>query len=193
MNQYVTGAFIKKLREDKNITQKQLADKIFVSEKTISKWKTGKGYPDISLLENLANALGVSVIELMSGNNVTNTNRSFNMKNSRFYVCPICGNIVYGVGEAVVCCCGINLMPLEVEDNDDKHILTIENIEDELYLSSNHPMSKEHYISFIAVIRDNSCEIIKQYPEGNCEAIVKKGRINAIYFYCNRHGLYRAK
>lgn len=193
MNQYVTGAFIKKLREEKGITQKQLADALFVSEKTISKWETGKGYPDISLLEDLANALSVSVVELMSGINIKNTNSSFNMKRSKFYVCPICGNIVYSVGEAVVCCCGINLIPLEVEDNDNEHILNIECVEDELYLTSNHSMSKEHYISFIAVIRDDSCEIIKQYPEGSCDARIKKGRINAIYFYCNRHGMYRAK
>ena len=70
MNQYVTGAVIKELREKNNVTQLQLADKLGVSDKTISKWETGKGYPDITLLDPIANALSVSVAELISGNTV---------------------------------------------------------------------------------------------------------------------------
>ena len=70
MNQYVTGAVIKRLREEKNMTQQQLADKLSVSAKTISKWETAKGYPDITLLESIANALSVSVTELISGNTI---------------------------------------------------------------------------------------------------------------------------
>ena len=191
MNKYITGAFIKTLRENNGLTQQQLADKLYVSEKAVSKWETGKGYPDISLLESIAAALGVSVIELMAGNNIKNNNRSSNIKNVKFYVCPICGNIITSVGEAVVCCCGVNLPPLELESNCNNHIMTVENIEDEIYLHSDHPMTKEHYISFIAVIRDNMCELIKLYPEGNCEARVRFGRIKHIYFYCNRDGLFK--
>ncbi|MGN0532679.1 MAG: helix-turn-helix domain-containing protein [Eubacterium sp.] len=193
MNQYITGAFIKKLREDKGLTQKQLADKVFVSEKTVSKWETGRGYPDISLIEDLAKGLGVSVIELMSGNNITNTNRSCNMRSAQLYVCPICGNIVYSIGEAVVCCCGINLLPLEIEEDNQQHTITMEPVEDEYYLSSQHPMTKSHYISFIAAFGDDSCEIIKLYPEGNCEARIKAKNARHIYYYCNRHGLYKLK
>lgn len=193
MNQYITGAFIKKLREDKGLTQKQLAEKVFVSEKTVSKWETGRGYPDISLIEDLAKGLGVSVIELMSGNNITNTNRSCNMHNAQLYVCPICGNIVYTTGEAVVCCCGINLLPLETEENNPQHTLSMEPVEDEYYLSSQHPMTKNHYISFIAAFGDDSCEIIKLYPEGNCQARIKARNTRRIYCYCNRHGLYKLK
>ncbi|MGN0523462.1 MAG: helix-turn-helix domain-containing protein [Eubacterium sp.] len=192
MNKYVTGAFIKKLREEKKMTQHQLAEKIFVSEKTISKWETGKGYPDITLLETLAKALDISVIELMSGNDITNANRSFNMKNVKFYVCPICGNIVFSTGEAVVCCCGVSLIPLEAEDCDSEHRLTVEPVEDEYYAFSSHEMSKYHHISFIAIVNDNSCEIIKLYPEGSCEARFKISGARKVYFYCNHHGLFES-
>ena len=60
MNQYVTGAIIKELREKNKMTQLQLAEKLGVSDKTISKWETAKGYPDITLLEPIA----ISLIEL---------------------------------------------------------------------------------------------------------------------------------
>ena len=79
MDNYVTGATIKRLRECKEMTQAALADMIDVSPKTISKWETGKGLPDISLLDSIAAALDVSVIELMSGNTVVNRNISGNM------------------------------------------------------------------------------------------------------------------
>ena len=80
MDNYITGATIKRLRETKGLTQDELAQKIFVSNKTISKWENGHGLPDISLLEPLAKALNISVIELFSGHEVRNQNRSFNMK-----------------------------------------------------------------------------------------------------------------
>ena len=94
MNQYISGAMIKQLREEKNITQQQLAQKIDVSSKTVSKWETGRGYPDISLIKPLADSLGVSVIELFAGQNVTNKNRSFNMPRMKFYICPVCIHIM---------------------------------------------------------------------------------------------------
>ena len=66
MNQYITGAMIKRLREEKKISQNKLAETIGVSDKAVSRWETGRGYPDITLIEPLAEALGVSVIELFS-------------------------------------------------------------------------------------------------------------------------------
>lgn len=191
MNQYITGSFIKKLREEKGLTQNQLAEKLFVSDKAVSKWETGKGYPDISLIEDLANVLGISVIELLSGNDIQNNNRSANLRNVKFYVCPICGNIIFSFGEAVVSCCGISLIPLEAEEPDNAHKLSIQKIEDELYISSSHEMSKMHFISFIAVVKDTSCEIIKLYPESNCEVRINPRCVKQIYFYCNHHGLFK--
>ena len=91
MNNYVTGSTIRQLRETKHLTQAQLAAALSVSAKTISKWETAKGLPDISLLEPLAAALGVSVLELMQGEPVVNRNRSANLLRSKLYVCPVCG------------------------------------------------------------------------------------------------------
>ena len=113
MDNYVTGAAIRSLREIKGMTQEELAARIHVSAKAVSKWETGKGFPDVSLLEPLATALGLSVIELLSGCTVRNRNLSANMLRSRLYVCPVCGNIIRAAGEAVISCCGITLPPLE--------------------------------------------------------------------------------
>lgn len=191
MNQYVTGTMIKRLREDKGMTQRLLAEKVGVSEKAVSKWETGRGYPDISLIEPLAGALGVSIIELFSGEDVTNTNRSFNMQRMNLHVCPICGNIIQSTGEAIVSCCGIVLPALEAEAPDDDHHLNVEEVEDEYYVRVSHEMSKTHYISFIIASKDDGYEIRKLYPEGNAESHFKISKTRCFYFYCNRHGLFR--
>ena len=192
MNQYVTGTMIKRLREYGKMTQQELAEKIGVSDKAISKWETGRGYPDITLIEDLADILGVSVIELFSGEDVTNTNRTFNMKRLKIHVCPICGNIIQSTGEAVISCCGIVLPALDTEPEDEDHRLCIERVEDEYYVSINHEMSKTHYISFILAIQDDGCELKKLYPEGNAEARFKISRTKEFRYYCNRHGLFHA-
>ena len=79
MNTYVTGTTIKNLRESRNLTQAELAEMIGGSSKTVSKWETAKGLPDITLLQPLSQALGISVIELMNGEHITNRNVSANM------------------------------------------------------------------------------------------------------------------
>ena len=191
MNQYVTGAMIKRLREKKGLTQQQLAEALTVSDKAVSRWETGRGYPDISLVEPLSRALGVSVIELFSGEDVVNRNRGFNMLRLKLYVCPICGNVIQGTGEAVVSCCGIVLPALEAEPEDDAHQLRVERVEDEYCVTIDHGMSKAHYISFIMAVRDNGCETVKLYPEGSAEARFKISRTGYLYYYCNRHGLFR--
>lgn len=193
MNQYVTGAMIKKLREAKSLTQSDLAERIGVSDKAISKWETGKGYPDIALVEPLAKELEISVIELLSGKDIINTNRSLNIRRMKFYVCPICGNIITSLGEAVVSCCGVTLPVLEAEEPTESHKLQIEQSEDEYYITSIHEMSKSHYISFIAAVKDNSVELTKLYPESSAEARFKVSRTRELYYYCNKHGLFKCK
>lgn len=191
MNQYVTGAMIRRLREEKRITQQQLADRLGVSGKAVSKWETGRGYPDITLIEPLAAALGVSVIELFSGEDVINTNRSGSMLRLNFYVCPICGNVITGTGEAVVSCCGVTLPVLEAEPADDAHPVTVSRVEDEYLVTIGHEMTKTHYISFIAAVRPDGVETVKLYPEGSSAARVQIRGTRAIYYYCNQHGLYK--
>lgn len=192
MNQYVTGGMIKSCRESRSMTQAELAYILGVSDKAVSKWETGRSYPDISLIEPLAKALGVSMIELLSGESVTNENRSFNMRKSRIYVCPVCGNVIVAAGDAVISCCGIVLPALEAE-TPGEHCpfpLKIEKVEDEYYVSIDHPMDKNHYISFMAAVSSDRVELVKLYPEGNAEARFKQRLTKQIYYYCNKHGLY---
>lgn len=190
MDQYVTGSMIKRLREERGMTQAQLAERIFVSDKTVSKWETGRGYPDITLLEPLAAALGVSVIELFAGRDVVNTNRVFNLLRMKFYVCPVCGNVITSVGEAVVSCCGITLPPLEASDPDEDHAVAVQRVEDEYCVTLSHEMTKTHYVSFIAAVRDDCCEMKKLYPEGPAEARFGINGTRYFFVYCNRHGLF---
>lgn len=192
MDRYVTGAVIRKLRESKKMTQEELAEKLFVSSKAVSKWETGQGFPDISLLEPLAKALDLSVIELLSGEDIRNENRSCNVAKARFYVCPVCGNVIQTTGDAVVSCCGITLPPLEAEPADPEHAIRVDRVEDEYYVTVEHPMTKDHHISFLAAVSDHGIQFVKLYPEGNAEARFRIDRIKAIYAFCNRHGLYRA-
>ena len=191
MNQYITGSLIKKLREANQMTQSDLANCLGVSDKAVSKWETGKGYPDITLVEPLAQALHISIIELLSGEDVCNTNLSLNIRKIRFFVCPICGNVITAIGETVVSCCGVILTPLEAEEPDAEHVLSIEFSEDEFYVTVEHDMSKKHYISFIAAVKDNSIELTKLYPESPAEARFKTSRTKSIYYYCNKHGLFK--
>lgn len=190
MNQYVTGAVIKRLREEKNMTQQQLADKLSVSAKTISKWETAKGYPDITLLESIANALSVSVTELISSNTIVNSNVSANMLRSHFYVCPVCGNIVHSMGETVIQCHGLQLQQEEAEETDEHHKIFVEQVEDEYYVQIEHDMTKQHYISFIAAVSADRIQMVKLYPQGNAEARFKMNGVKKIYLYCNRSGLF---
>ena len=193
MDSYVTGAAIRKLRESRGLTQSALAEKLAVSDKAVSKWETGRGLPDISLLEPLAAALGVSVAELFSGSAVTNRNKSANMKRSRFYVCPVCGNVIAAAGEAVVCCCGVTLPPSEAEEPDEEHAVRVEIVEDEYYVTLNHPMTRGHYISFLAAVNDERVELVKLYPEQNAETRFKIRDTDTLYICCNRHGLFKIK
>ena len=193
MDKYITGAVIRKLRESKKITQEELAERIHVSSKAVSKWETSQGFPDISLLEPLASALDISVIELLSGEDIQNRNRSSNMMKCKFYVCPVCGNVIQATGEVVVSCCGITLPVLDPETADADHMIHVEIVEDEYYITIDHPMNKEHYISFFAAVSDYRIQFVKMYPEGNAAARFKMDYVKYIYAYCSHHGLFKQK
>ena len=190
MNNYVTGSAIRLLREKKGYTQKQLAERLMVSDKAVSKWESGRGLPDISLIEPLAKTLGISVAELLSGECIQNTNRHGNMYKSRFYVCPVCGNVIFAAGEGAFSCCGVQLPPLEREEDDPEHQITTERIEDDLFVSVSHPMEKTHYISFFAYVSADRVQIVKLYPEQNAEARFPARGRGTLYAYCNHHGLF---
>ena len=193
MNSYVTGATIRQLREKRNLTQAELAERIGVSSKTISKWETAKGLPDISLLQPLAQALNISVIELMNGEHIINKNISANMLRSQFHICPICGNVIHSTGSSLISCCGITLPALEAEEADEDHTINIETVEDEHFITVHHPMTKEHFISFIAFVTSDRMQLVKLYPEGNAETRLQLRGMGYLYWYCNRHGLFKKR
>lgn len=193
MDAYITGTTIKALREKKRFTQAELAEMLGVSSKAVSKWETGKGLPDITLIEPISKALGVSVMELMSGDAVTNNNISANLLRSKFYVCPLCGNIIHTTGDTVVSCHGITLPPLEADEVDENHTVTIEQVEDEYFITIHHDMTKEHFISFVAHVTGDKLQLVKFYPEGNAETRLNLRGRGFLYLYCNKHGLMKKR
>ena len=193
MDNYITGAAIRALREKRRMTQAQLAEALCVSDKAVSKWERGRGLPDITLIEPLAAALGVSVPELLSGRAIVNGNRASNLLRSQIYVCPLCGNVIRAKGEALISCCGVTLPALEAEAPDEAHAARVEPSEGEYYVRVDHDMTKEHYISFLAYVTGDRFELKALYPEGNAEARFFRRGGGFLYWYCNRHGLFRQK
>jgi len=190
---YVNSSGIRHLREERGFTQKELAERLDVSDKTISKWETGRGLPDISLLAPLAEALGISLTELFTGEKTINRNLSGNMQRSIFYVCPVCGNVIHCMGEVTLSCCGIELPPLEAETCDAEHEITVDLSDGGYYVHMNHPMTREHYISFMAFMNWERLQLVKLYPEQEAAARFDRCGHGMLYVYCQKHGLYAIK
>lgn len=195
MSTYLTADAIRNLREARGLTQRQLAERIGVTDKAVSKWESGRGLPDISLIENLAEALGVSVAELLTGDVRENANWAGNMLRSKFYVCPICGNVIHSMGEGAFSCCGVNLAPCEAEQaaEDDAHAFAVERVENDWYVTLDHPMTKGHFISFVAYVTDDGICMKKLYPEQLVQPRFHMQGGGWMYLYCNRHGLFKMK
>lgn len=189
MTSYVTCSAIRSLREGAGLTQRQLAERIGVTDKAVSKWETGRGLPDVTLVEPLARALGVSVAELLSGEQIVNVNRAGNLLRSRFFVCPLCGNVIHATGEASLSCCGIALPAQEAEEPDDDHAITAEVADGEVYLTARHPMTKDHFVSFLAYVTTDQVFFRKLYPEQTADARFPYRGPGILYAYCNRNGL----
>lgn len=184
------GKLIYNLRKEKDMTQKQLADLMNISDKTISKWERGLGCPDVSLLPELSQILGVNIEEILSGKIELNETIGGNMKKLKFYVCPQCNNFMTATGDANISCCGKRLETLVAAKANEKHLLNIEPVEDELYVSSSHEMKKEHSISFVAYVTGDRVFIVKQYPEWNMQFRFYKLGHGKLYFHCSNHGLF---
>lgn len=144
-------------------------------------------------MEPLAKSLGVSVMELMNGEQIVNRNTSCNVLRSKFFVCPICGNLLTSMGDAVISCCGITLPPLEAEAAEGEHEIRLERVEDETLVTLDHPMTKTHFISFLAFVSYDRVQFVKLYPEGPAEARFQLRGHGFLYAYCNRHGLFKMK
>ena len=185
------GEILRKQRKRKGYTQAELAEKIGVGDKTISKWETGRSLPDMLAVQTLAEVFGLSLAELMGGTKVENRNAAGNMQKCRWYVCPICGNILCAQGESVISCCGLMLSTLQAKDCEETHWIQSEEIDGEWYLTIQHEMSKEHFISFVALVGGDRVQIVKLYPEQEAEAHFMMRGHGVAYIYCNQHGLYR--
>ena len=185
-----TGRLIASLRREKGLTQKEVADKLGVCAKTVSKWETGHGFPDISLVSRLSKIFQVDISKLLEGEMPKIKTETCNVKRTKFYVCEKCGNILTSMGDAEVICCGRKLSPLLSKGCDDAHTLTIEEIEDDFYITFSHPMTKEHFISFVSYVRFDRVLTVKLYPEQDGELRFPRMRGGKMYYYCNTHGLF---
>ena len=190
MDQIKTGEIIRAMRLQKKLTQPELADKIGVTDKAVSKWERGCGAPDLSILPVLAAELGLDIGNLINGEMEENDLINGNMKKTRFYVCPDCGNIVFSAAEASVSCCGKKLSALEPKKASDDEKLKTEIIENEIYVSSSHEMTRENYISFAALLRDDTVIVRKFYPEWNMETRFPRGMSGILVRYSTRDGLF---
>jgi transcriptional regulator with XRE-family HTH domain len=189
MDQVKTGELIRHMRVQLGLTQKQLAERINVSDKAVSKWECGNGCPDISLLGELARVFGTEVGVLLSGEIDKNESEKGDMKKIRFYVCKDCGNIVTAASDAAVTCCGSRLYALEARKAEPGEQLCISDIGGEWYITTEHEMTKQHHISFVAYVSDNSVTIFRQYPEWSMQIHLPMYRSGRLVWYCTKCGL----
>lgn len=183
------GELLLKLRKEKGMTQKNIADKLNISDKTVSKWERGLGCPDITLISELSNIYGVNINKVLLGDLDPNEADGGNIKRIKFYVCPNCGNVLYMTGNADVFCCGRKLEKLIAKKENEEHKLNVEEIDNDYYITMEHEMSKSHYISFVAYVGFDRMLLIKLYPEQSAEVRIPKKYKGELYVYCNQHGL----
>ncbi|MCI8537604.1 MAG: helix-turn-helix domain-containing protein [Oscillospiraceae bacterium] len=184
------GSLIRRLRIEKGLTQLQLAEQMNISDKTVSKWERGMGCPDVSLLSGLSGIFEVDLEKLLSGELEANDTLGGNMKKLKFYVCPDCGNVITALADTAVSCCGKKLKAIQPQPVEESHRLTVERVETEFYLTSEHPMSKEHYISFVALLTMDTLILRKQYPEWDLQTRLPGLAHGTLLWYCNQHGLF---
>lgn len=187
------GKLICSLRKEKGLTQKALAEKMNISDRTVSKWERGIGCPDVTLLNELSAALGVDTEKILLGSLEPNERDSGNMKRIKFYLCPNCGNVMFSTGESEISCCGRKLCALEAKDADERHDIKLEEVEDEYLITLNHEMTKEHYITFAAYASLDRVLMIKLYPEQSAQVRVPKIGGRKLYICCNKDGLFCKK
>lgn len=189
MDPRLTGSLICRLRKEHQLTQRQLAERLCVSDKAVSKWERGLGCPDVSLLPDLARLLGIELEGLLSGQLDSKEPLGGNMKNLNFYICPNCGNVVTAMAEAAVSCCGKKLPTLTPQKAPEGERLQVERIEEDYFISTDHPMEKGHYISFVALLTGDSILLRKQYPEWDLQLRLPAFAHGKLLWYCTQHGL----
>lgn len=193
MDNVRTGELIRRLRTEKGLTQREIAERMNISDKTVSKWERGCGGPDISLLSDLASVLEVGAEALLSGSLETNTHTGGNMKRTQFYFCPECRSIITSTGKAEAVCCGRKLSPLEAKEATEEHLPIIEDTDGEYYITIPHEMTKSHYIVFAAFVSDSCCFTARLYPEQDPSFRFPRMRSGKFYIFCVKDGLFYIK
>ncbi|GIQ70658.1 helix-turn-helix domain-containing protein [Xylanibacillus composti] len=189
MDSVKIGKLIAKLRKEKKLTQKNIADALGIQNKTVSKWECGLGCPDLSLWPELSAILGVDMKQMMEGEITSNQPDSGNIDKVRFYVCSSCGNILVSTGSASIFCCGRQLERILPMGPPAATKITVEEMDTDYFITFDHPMTKEHYISFVAFVKSDRVLLNRLYPEQSptCRIPVNTG--GKLYVYCIKHGL----
>ena len=184
------GKLIYELRKEKHMTQRALAERLLVSDKAVSKWERGLGCPDLSLLPGLSAVLEVDLEKLLAGELGENDIIGGNMKKTKFYICPTCGNVVTAMADTAVSCCGKKLQAIEPKKAEGEEKLKVEVIENEYFITADHPMTREHYITFVALLTGDTLVLRKQYPEWDLQTRIPTLAHGRLLWYCSRHGLF---
>ena len=185
------GRLIAALRKEQGLTQRELADRLSLSDRTISKWERGLGAPDISLLPALSRTLGIRVEDILAGELSENDLTGGNMKQNSYRVCPVCGNLILATAPATVSCCGRTLEPLEAQKPDEAHTLSVETVENDWYITSAHSMTKAHSLSFVAFVTADRVQLVRLYPEWDMQVRIPRRGHGLLLWYCTEHGLFR--
>jgi len=183
------GKLIAKLRKEKKLTQKNVADALGIQSKTVSKWECGLGCPDLSLWPELSAILGVDMKQMMEGEITPNKPDVGNIDKVRFYVCSTCGNILFSTGSASIFCCGRKLERILPMESPDTINITVEEIDTDYFITFDHPMSKEHYIYFVAYVKTDKVFLNRLYPEQSPTCRIPLTMGGKLYVYCIKHGL----
>ena len=184
------GALLRRLRVAKGMTQKQIAERLGVVPKTVSKWETGNGFPEVSTVAMLADLLGVSERMLLSGEEKQNAEEVGNMKRTQFYICPHCHGMMQGTGKGKIICCGKPVAPLQAQQADDRHGVRISSVEDDYYIEFDHEMTKTHFIRFVSYVRFDRVLTVRLYPEQDAAVRFPRMYGGTLCFCCSEHGLF---
>ena len=184
------GNLIYQLRKEKNMTQLQLAEKLGVSDKAVSKWERGLGSPDLSIMPKLSEIFGVDLEKLLTGEMPPKKTVNGNMKRMLFYVCPDCGNMITAMADANISCCGKIMTAIKPQKSDERHKLNVEIIETDYYLTTAHPMERDHYITFVALITADGLTMKKLYPQWDMQARIPFRKHGRLVWHCTKDGLF---
>lgn len=193
MDMRKTGELLTRLRKEKGMTQKQAAEMLQVSDRTVSKWERGAGMPDVSLWKGISALYGVNIERMLEGQLDEKEKETGNMKRIQFYRCSHCGNIFWSASEGEIICCGRKLIPLQVQAMDGLHDVSVNVIENEYYISFEHEMKKKHHITFTALVSWDRVTLVRLYPEQAGEVYLPRQRRGELYLCCSEHGLFRKK